>query len=95
VTVLERNPVGVTYGWGVTFRDDLLDDLFRCDPVSAQDIWNSAAKWHEYEVRAAGKPTTFLGAVTASVWAVVGCCRSSPRAPPTWAWTCGPSTLGT
>ena len=48
VTVLERNPAGVTYGWGVTFRDDLLDDLFRCDPVSAQDIWNSAAKWDEY-----------------------------------------------
>ncbi len=61
VTVFERNPAGVTYGWGVTFRDDLLDDLFRCDPVSAQDIWNSAAKWDEYEVRAAGKPTTFLG----------------------------------
>jgi 2-polyprenyl-6-methoxyphenol hydroxylase-like FAD-dependent oxidoreductase len=61
VTVLERNPAGVTYGWGVVFWDDLLDDLFRCDPVSAQDIWNSAAKWDEYEVRAGGKPTTFFG----------------------------------
>ena len=61
VTVLERNPAGVTYGWGVTVSDGLLDDLFRCDPVSARDIWNSAAKWDEYEVRAAGKPTTFLG----------------------------------
>ena len=61
VTVLERNPAGVTDGWGFCFWDDLLDDLFRCDPVSAQDIWNSAAKWDEYEVRTAGKPTTFFG----------------------------------
>jgi 2-polyprenyl-6-methoxyphenol hydroxylase-like FAD-dependent oxidoreductase len=61
VTVLERNPSGVTYGWGVTLSDDLLDDLFRRDPVSARDIWNSAAQWDEYEVRAAGKPTAFLG----------------------------------
>ncbi|WP_199255250.1 FAD-dependent monooxygenase [Mycolicibacterium mengxianglii] len=61
VTVFERNPSGVTYGWGVTISDELLDDLFRCDPVSARDIWNSAAKWDEYEVRAGGKPTMFLG----------------------------------
>jgi 2-polyprenyl-6-methoxyphenol hydroxylase-like FAD-dependent oxidoreductase len=61
VTVFERNPSGVTYGWGVTISDELLDDLFRCDPVSAREIWNSAATWNEYEVRAAGKPTTFLG----------------------------------
>lgn len=61
VTVFERNPSGVTYGWGVTLSDELLDDLFRCDPVSARDIWNSAAKWDEYEVRATGKPTAFLG----------------------------------
>ncbi|MFC3990472.1 FAD-dependent monooxygenase [Actinoplanes siamensis] len=61
VTVLERNPAGVTYGWGVVFWDDLLDDLFRYDPVSAARIWDAAYKWDEYEVRAAGKPVTHLG----------------------------------
>jgi len=61
ITVLERNPAGVTYGWGVVFWDDLLDDLFRCDPVSARMIWDAAWKWDEYEVRASGKPTTHLG----------------------------------
>ena len=61
ITVLERNPAGVTYGWGVVFWDDLLDDLFRCDPVSARMIWDAAWKWDEYEVRASGKPTTYLG----------------------------------
>ena len=56
VTVLERNPAGVTYGWGVVFWDDLLDDLFRYDPVSARRIWDAACKWDEYEIRATGKP---------------------------------------
>jgi anthraniloyl-CoA monooxygenase len=60
VTVLERNPVGVTYGWGVVFWDDLLDDLFAHDPVSARMIWDAAAQWDEYEVRASGKATTHL-----------------------------------
>jgi anthraniloyl-CoA monooxygenase len=60
VTVLERNPAGVTYGWGVVFWDDLLDDLFRHDPVSARMIWDAACQWDEYEVRAAGKPVRHL-----------------------------------
>jgi 2-polyprenyl-6-methoxyphenol hydroxylase-like FAD-dependent oxidoreductase len=60
VTVLERNPAGVTYGWGVVFWDDLLDDLFRYDPVSAQRIWDASCQWDEYEVRAAGKAVTHL-----------------------------------
>lgn len=60
VTVVERNPAGVTWGWGVVFWDDLLDDLFAHDPVSAQRIWDAACKWDEYEVRATGKATTHL-----------------------------------
>ncbi|MEU4558766.1 FAD-dependent monooxygenase [Actinoplanes sp. NPDC023936] len=60
ITVLERNPAGVTWGWGVVFWDDLLDDLFRYDPVSAERIWESARKWDEYQVRATGKPDTHL-----------------------------------
>jgi anthraniloyl-CoA monooxygenase len=60
ITVLERNPAGVTWGWGVVFWDDLLDDLFRYDPVSAGRIWEAAYQWDEYEVRATGKPVTHL-----------------------------------
>ncbi|MDY7090369.1 MAG: FAD-dependent monooxygenase [Actinomycetota bacterium] len=60
VTVLERNPPGVTYGWGVVFWDDLLDDLFAYDPVSARRIWEAACQWDEYEVRATGKDVTHL-----------------------------------
>jgi 2-polyprenyl-6-methoxyphenol hydroxylase-like FAD-dependent oxidoreductase len=60
VTVLERDPAGVTYGWGVTILDELLDDLFRKDPTSAQQVWESSDRWHEYDVRVAGKPPTHL-----------------------------------
>jgi anthraniloyl-CoA monooxygenase len=58
VTVRERNPAGITYGWGVVFWDDLLDDLFRYDPVSARRISAAACQWDEYEVRATGKRLT-------------------------------------
>jgi len=50
VTVIERNPAGVTYGWGVVFWDDLLDALYRCDPVSAREVHHSAIQWHDQEV---------------------------------------------
>lgn len=77
ITVLERNPVGVTWGWGVVFWDDLLDDLFRYDKVSAERIWESARKWDEYEVRPpANRSPTSPG--TASAWAGTACWRSSP-----------------
>jgi anthraniloyl-CoA monooxygenase len=50
VTVIERNPAGVTYGWGVVFWDDLLNHLYRCDPVSAREVHLSAIQWHDQEV---------------------------------------------
>ncbi|MDQ3904987.1 MAG: FAD-binding monooxygenase, partial [Actinomycetota bacterium] len=50
ITVIERNPAGVTYGWGVTFSDPLLDSLYHNDPVSARKIFESPASWHNQEV---------------------------------------------
>ena len=50
ITVIERNPAGVTYGWGVTFSDDLLDGLYRNDPQSAREIFDSPASWGNQEV---------------------------------------------
>jgi 2-polyprenyl-6-methoxyphenol hydroxylase-like FAD-dependent oxidoreductase len=45
VTVLERNPAGVTYGWGVVFWDDLLDQLHAGDPETAHEINANAFRW--------------------------------------------------
>ena len=38
VEVFERNPEGVTFGWGVVFSDQTLDNLRRNDPCSADVI---------------------------------------------------------
>jgi 2-polyprenyl-6-methoxyphenol hydroxylase-like FAD-dependent oxidoreductase len=46
VTVLERNPAGVTYGWGVVFWDDLLDELRASDPPTAQKVRANAFRWN-------------------------------------------------
>lgn len=61
VTVLERNPAGVTYGWGVVFWEDLLDDLYRHDPVSAREIAEAAACWDTQEVHLRGQQATYVG----------------------------------
>jgi anthraniloyl-CoA monooxygenase len=50
ITVFERNPRGVTYGWGVTFSDDLLDLLYRNDPHSARAIAAAPGAWNDQEV---------------------------------------------
>jgi anthraniloyl-CoA monooxygenase len=45
VTVLERNAEGETFGFGVTFSDDVLDTLHAADPVSAARIQSDPASW--------------------------------------------------
>jgi anthraniloyl-CoA monooxygenase len=61
IIVLERNPAGVTYGWGVVFWDDLLDTLYNNDPGSAQKIRDSSVCWNDQEVHVRGKQTAYLG----------------------------------
>jgi 2-polyprenyl-6-methoxyphenol hydroxylase-like FAD-dependent oxidoreductase len=46
ITVFERNPPGVTYGWGVVFWDDLLEQLRASDPATASDIGANAFRWN-------------------------------------------------
>jgi 2-polyprenyl-6-methoxyphenol hydroxylase-like FAD-dependent oxidoreductase len=61
ITVVERNSPGVTYGWGVVFWEDLLDDLYRSDPESARAIVESAATWDTQEVHIRGQRTIRVG----------------------------------
>ncbi|HSL08549.1 MAG TPA: FAD-dependent monooxygenase [Pseudonocardiaceae bacterium] len=61
ITVIERNPAGVTYGWGVTFSNELLDGLYRNDPESAREIFNSPASWGNQEVHVRGTQRAHLG----------------------------------
>ncbi|MGH4009036.1 MAG: FAD-dependent monooxygenase [Pseudonocardiaceae bacterium] len=61
ITVVERNPAGVTYGWGVGYWDDVLDSLYRNDPVSAREIQAASGVWDGVEVHVGGKRTAYLG----------------------------------
>ncbi|WP_028934445.1 FAD-dependent monooxygenase [Pseudonocardia spinosispora] len=51
VRVVERNPRGVTYGWGVVFWDDLVNSLRHSDPETTRLILEDANKWHDQEVQ--------------------------------------------
>ena len=61
IIVLERKPAGVTYGWGVVFWEDLLDNLYNNDPESAREIRASSVCWNDQEVHIRGKETAYLG----------------------------------
>lgn len=61
ITVLERNPAGVTHGWGVVFSEALLTELFRTDPVAARQIRGAAQIWQDQHVQVGGQPVVHLG----------------------------------
>jgi 2-polyprenyl-6-methoxyphenol hydroxylase-like FAD-dependent oxidoreductase len=61
VRVFERNPRGVTYGWGVVFWDDLLEQLQAGDPVTASDIRASAFRWNGQLLAVESKPPVHVG----------------------------------
>jgi anthraniloyl-CoA monooxygenase len=54
VHVFERNPRGVTFGWGVVFSDQTVENLQACDPVSAEAIIREFAHWDDIEVHYRG-----------------------------------------
>jgi anthraniloyl-CoA monooxygenase len=54
VTVLDRFPEGVTYGWGVVFWDGLLEDLDRSDPHTARQVRDNAFRWSDQVVQVNG-----------------------------------------
>jgi len=50
ISVFERNPRGVTFGWGVVFSDLTVDNITRNDPVSADIITREFAHWDDIDV---------------------------------------------
>ncbi|TNE41356.1 MAG: bifunctional salicylyl-CoA 5-hydroxylase/oxidoreductase [Sphingomonadales bacterium] len=55
VHVFERNRSGDTFGWGVVFSDQTLENLDRNDPISAATIADSFAHWDDIEVAVSGE----------------------------------------
>ncbi|MFR9728884.1 FAD-dependent monooxygenase [Saccharopolyspora sp. MS10] len=66
ITVIERDPPGATYGWGVVYWDDLLDALFANDAESAQQIRSASTLWQEQQI-VLGDDIGFLGGYGFSV----------------------------
>lgn len=55
ITVIERNPHGVTFGWGVVFSEQTLGNLHDNDPESAREIRDNFAHWDDIAVHVRGK----------------------------------------
>ena len=50
IVVIERNRANDTFGWGVVLSDELLDNLAKNDPVSAQAIRDHFVYWDDIAV---------------------------------------------
>ncbi|MEI9964685.1 MAG: hypothetical protein WDM92_08195 [Caulobacteraceae bacterium] len=70
VEVFERNRAGDTFGWGVVFSDQTLDNLRRNDPVSAEtivaDFTTGDDSWSAAKARPSARPATVSSASAAS-----------------------------
>ncbi|WP_226008371.1 FAD-dependent monooxygenase [Natrinema salinisoli] len=50
VTVYERNPRGVTYGWGIVFPNRTLSNLADADPASHEAITETFDRWDPFDI---------------------------------------------
>jgi anthraniloyl-CoA monooxygenase len=61
IEVFERNPAGVTFGWGVVFSDQTVENLEANDPTSAKVIADEFAHWDDIDVHFRGTTITSGG----------------------------------
>src|SRR3954452_16346787 len=61
ITVFERNAPGVTFGWGVVFSDQTVENLTANDPQSAKIIAGEFAHWDDIDVHIRGECITSSG----------------------------------
>jgi anthraniloyl-CoA monooxygenase len=55
ITVVERNRPYDTFGWGVVFSDATMDNMRRCDPVTADQVQQAFNHWDDIELRFQGE----------------------------------------
>src|SRR5947208_4676030 len=67
ITVIERNPPGVTYGWGVVFSDRTLASFQRADYKTYQAITDRFVIWDAIDVRYRGETISCGGHVISSI----------------------------
>jgi anthraniloyl-CoA monooxygenase len=54
VTVYERNRIEDTFGFGVVFSDETLENVGEADPETNQAMANAAARWEDIEIHYRG-----------------------------------------
>jgi anthraniloyl-CoA monooxygenase len=67
VTVIERNPADVTYGWGVVFSDRTLASFQRADYKTYMQITEQFVIWDSIDVRYRGQTISCVGHVIAAI----------------------------
>ncbi len=61
IEIFERNAPGVTFGWGVVFSDQTVENLERNDPASAKIIADEFAHWDDIDVHIRGETIASSG----------------------------------
>jgi anthraniloyl-CoA monooxygenase len=61
ITVVEQNPAGATYGWGVVFSDRALSFLAAADADSYRDITGRLQTWDDQAIVHRGQPVRIDG----------------------------------
>jgi len=61
IIVFERNDPGDTFGWGVVFSDQTMENLRANDPKSADEIEAGFAHWDDIDVHIHGQTITSSG----------------------------------
>ncbi len=61
IVVFERNDPGDTFGWGVVFSDQTMENLRANDPVGAAAIEAGLAHWDDFDVHIHGQIITSSG----------------------------------
>ena len=59
--MFERNKPGDTFGWGVVFSDQTMENLRANDPVSAESMTDELAHWDDIDVHVNGAKITSSG----------------------------------
>ncbi len=61
IVVIERNRPGDTFGWGVVFSDQTMENLRANDPESAAQLFDNFAHWDDIDVHINGQVVTSGG----------------------------------
>ncbi len=61
ITVIERNRPDNTFGWGVVFSDQTLENFRAADPETCDRIASSFARWDDIDVHIHGRVITSSG----------------------------------